>query len=66
MSFLDYLNNFAQTAGDVYGSVSGANRPTAAPAPAPAPQRTNWLPWAIGGGLVLIVLVVIVPLLRRG
>ena len=35
------------------------------PAPTAAPKKTNWVPWAIGGAVALVVGFVALMLIRR-
>lgn len=45
-----------------------ADKPAPKPKPIAPQQKTNWLPWAIGGGALLILGLLLLPLLlgRRG
>lgn len=59
---LSTITGLGDTAARIIGSVRGTGQ-TAAQTPAPAARPTTtsgspaWLPWAIGGGLLLVVAV---------
>jgi len=53
-TLLDYINSLGRTAGTVYSTLHPPDK--VAPAPGPGPAM-NWTPWAIGGGVVFLVIV---------
>lgn len=63
--FGSILNGVLNSAAQIGGSyLNSKNQPK--PAPAPAAAKSNWLPWAIGGGVLLVVVVVFFGMSRKG
>ena len=65
MSLTEIINSLGGAVGNIYGAVKGTKTP-AAPSPVAAnPSATGtatakaWLPYALGGGVLLLVIVLI-------
>ena len=57
------LDNAAKIGGNYLDS---QNKPKPAPAPKPAAAPSaNWMPWAIGGGVLLLVVVLFFGMSKR-
>lgn len=54
----NYINQFSEAFGNVYGAIN-PQRPPASTANRDARQSQQWLPFAIGGGVLLLVVVLI-------
>lgn len=66
---LNWLKNITGTGRAIYDDVKGTgggsgNPPAPAPAPT-APKAFNWKPWAIGGGVLVLVLVLVKVLFSK-
>jgi len=58
-SVSSFFNNLASTYSTVKGAIDGKNAtPDKVAAQSPTAAKTNWLPWAIGGAVVLVVVIV--------
>ena len=60
-NFADYLDSFTRGVGTI---ASAINRPRP-PASPNAPRKPEWLPWAIGGGVVVVLLVIVLAVTGR-
>jgi hypothetical protein len=59
--FSDYLDSVTRGVGTI---ASALNRPRA-PANPNVPRKPEWLPWAIGGGVVVVLLVIVLAVTGR-
>lgn len=57
-SYGQTAQSLGQTASGILSALNPAPQTTVQTVAAPAPQ-TNWMPWAIGGAIVVVVLVVL-------